>query len=214
MQIKTFSEFIIEARSKGSYVPIRPLKRKTASALAAFKKSKFRANRDDVERVDDDNRTYSDTSHPHHNVDIDTDRNQATHAMWNLPKSGPSRSSKRVLYLKALKRQLGGTRTRKPVHNIEIGDKYWNTKNSSHQLVSRGKSFFNAIKSTPDYLKRAGAKPGDKVAAAPAETMLNTTETQRNQGAKKRADIYQRSSRNRFSKMDPKTKSMIGTMRH
>lgn len=213
MQIKTFSEFIIEARSKGSYVPIRPLKRKTASALAAFKKSKFRANRDDVERVDDDNRTYSDTSHPHHNVDIDSDRNQATHAMWNLPKSGPS--LKRVLYLKRLKSQLGGTRTRKPVHNIGIGNKsYWYSKNSSNQLVSRGKSFFNAIKSTPDYLKRAGAKPGDKVAATPSETMTNSTETQKNQGAKKRADIYQRSSRNRFSKMDPRTKSMIGTMRY
>jgi hypothetical protein len=171
---------------------------------------------------------------PDHNTTVSTYQNQSDFARHNIPPkfkrtdkptiSGEIRrkvvpTKDRVRVLKALRKQLGGTRTSKPVHDVTILSEPHAElpKNSKTDLISRGKSFKKELQSVPDVIRQSGGKPGDKVSGTPAEIQIlpsNLTTQQRKElrstGAKKRGKLYRDALGG--SKTNPVTKMNIGTL--
>lgn len=153
------------------------------------------------------------SSSDHHFTAAFTSRNQSDYASSNMNKKirydgKVERTSKRVLKAKALRKQLGGDRTAKKVHDVSVftsGDSP--NKNDPKQLVSRGKSFKKEVRAVPDTLKKLGAKPGDKVAATPVAHMPGED---LNRGQQKRDKIY---TKELGAKMNPRTGKTMGTAR-
>ncbi len=129
-------------------------------------------------------------------------------------------TAQRVRHLKALRKQLGGDRTQKQVHDVSIHskDEHEHEKNDPKKLISRGKSFKKEVKAVPDAIKRVGGKAGDKVSGTPTEVQKMSSKMTvkdavkaRKEGAKKRGKIYQQTLGG--SKTNPKTGRNIGTLR-
>jgi hypothetical protein len=162
------------------------------------------------------------SSSDHHTV-ITTDANQSDFALQHTPakklgtgdgvmfRGGKSDkvvpTSKRVSRLKTLRKQLGGDRTSKPVHDVAIyaDDDY--PKNHPTRLSQRQTSFKQELRGGLDSLRRAGAKPGDKVAFSPSALMTGENPKK---GKKKRDNIY---ARQFGARMNPKTGITVGTMK-
>jgi hypothetical protein len=187
------------------------------SDKAALKKAGFR-------RIPQNQYSYRNKVHDTWNSDehltkVSTAKNQTNFAANQLdlknpkittPKPGQMRvtpTSKRVSELKALRRQLGGTRTSRPVHSIDISADAHEQKNDPTRLVSRGKSFKQELKGIPKSIERAGGKSGDIVTGKPTATMGNEDPKT---GKEKRARLYQRQF---GAKLNPRTGLMIGRAR-
>jgi hypothetical protein len=222
----TFQQFLELAessppeRGKRRLAPKGPLKNKysrgrqrlNTSNKVALKKAGFKRS-DSRDPYPQDNES---SSSEHHATSVATYKNQSDYATDNASLKIGSKNtratvrptSERVRKLKALRKQLGGDRTSKPVHDVSIGsDDERVSKNSSKQLISRGKSFKKEVRAVPDTLKKVGAKPGDKVASTPMGVMPGEN---RKEGAKKRDKIY---TKELGSKMNPKTGKTMGTVR-
>jgi hypothetical protein len=240
----TFKEFLELAesstpeRGKRRLAPKGPLKNKSSRAAqrhatvdrVAMKKAGFRrsANQDYFPQ---DNQTSSST---HHDTNIGTYKNQSDFAKHNvkgkLKVTGRDETGRqkrkvvptadRVRHLKALRKQLGGDRTPKQVHDVSIHakDDKEHAKNDPKQLITRGKSFKKEIKSVPDAIKKVGGKAGDKVAGRPSEVQSIPDSVSaakksdiRKKGAQKRGKIYHKELGG--SKTDRKTGLNVGTVR-
>jgi hypothetical protein len=152
----------------------------------------------------------------HHTTAVNTYKNQSDYVIDQIPYkrlgTGQSRSkvtptASRVRPAKALRKQLGGDRTSKPVHDVAILNDTPYGKNDPYDLISRGRSFKKEILAVPDALKKAGAKPGDKVTAEPSAMMSGEDPIK---GKQKRDKIYTKALK---AKMNPKTGKTMGTYR-
>lgn len=163
---------------------------------------------------------YSDSMYT---TTVSKHKNQATYAQRQLPdksgyegqgvgniKSVARPTARRAFILKQLRKQMGGTRTSKPVADIEVGSKADFTKNDPEFLVARGKDFVSTLKDVPDKLRRSGVKPGSKVTGHPAAVMQG--EKDKVMGREKRAKLYKKIAGSRMSKMNPVTQTLVGTM--
>jgi hypothetical protein len=150
-------------------------------------------------------------------------KNQATYAQRQIPdksgyegegvgniKSVARPTARRAFFLKQLRKQMGGTRTPKPVADIEVGSGADFTKNDPDFLVARGKDFVSTLKDVPDKLRRSGVEPGSKVTGHPAAVMQG--EKDKVKGREKRAKLYKKIAGSRMSKMNPITQTLVGTM--
>lgn len=152
-------------------------------------------------------------SSPHHSTTVRTYKNQSDYAIDQIPdkylgsrKAEVKSTASRVRQARSLRKQLGGDRTSKPVHDVEIASDNPYVKNDSEDLISRGRSFRKEVGAVPDALKKAGAKPGDKVTAEPAAPMRGEDPIK---GKQKRDKIYTKVLK---AKMNPKTGRTMGTM--
>lgn len=153
------------------------------------------------------------SSSDHHFTAAFTDRNQSDYASSNMGKKiryngRVNPTSNRVRDAKQLRKQFGGDRTAKKVHDVSIftkGDSP--NKNDPKQLVSRGKSFKNELRAVPKSLKDIGAKSGDKVTATPVGHMPGEDLTS---GKRKRDKIY---TKELGAKMNPRTGKTMGTVK-
>ena len=224
----TFKEFIELAesstpeRGKRRLEPRGPLKNKysrgrqrtNTSNKVALKKAGFKRSQNKDPYPQD----HEVSSSSDHTTNIATYKNQSDYAVDNAPmKAGFSNKTKktrvrptadRVRKLKAIRKQMGGDRTSKPVHDVSIGsDDETTRKGDTERLISRGKSFKKEVRAVPTSLKKVGAKPGDKVTSTPLGVMPGEN---RKEGAKKRDKVY---TKELGSKMNPKTGKTMGTMR-
>ena len=160
-------------------------------------------------------RDYQASSSKYHATNVETFKNQSDYASNNLPSKRistrggekPRPTKERVIRARALRKQLGGDRTPRPVHDVSIHSKNDTPrKNDPDKLIPRAKSFTGEIRAVPDTLKKAGAKPGDKVTSTPQGVMPDEN---RKEGAKKRDKIYTKAL---GSKMNPKTGRTMGTV--
>jgi hypothetical protein len=187
----------------------RGRQREDTSNKVALKKAGFKRSPSKDPYPQDNEVSSSD----HHTTGVATYKNQSDYAVDNTPKKKrfgrkPRPTAEIVQKAKALRKQMGGDRTSKPVHDVSIGSNDTTTsKNSSKQLISRGKSFKKEVRAVPDTLKKVGAKPGDKVASTPQGVMPGENPKE---GAKKRDKIY---TKELGSKMNPKTGKTMGTVR-
>ena len=106
----------------------------------------------------------------HHSTETGTHANQSDYAagkIGNLGPKGNKPTSKRALKAKQIRKQLGGDRTPKPVHDVAVNKKRtYNDDNSG--TMTKGRSFSKEVKKgVPDNLKKAGAKSGDIVTSSP-----------------------------------------------
>ena len=106
----------------------------------------------------------------HHDTETGTYANQsdyATSKIGNLGPKGNKPTSKRALKAKQIRKQLGGDRTPRPVHDVAVNKKRtYDDDNSS--TMTKGRSFRKEVtKGVSDNLKKAGAKSGDIVTSTP-----------------------------------------------
>jgi hypothetical protein len=106
----------------------------------------------------------------HHDTETGTYANQsdyATSKIGNLGPKGNKPTSKRALKAKQIRKQLGGDRTPRPVHDVSVNKKRtYDDDNSS--TMTKGRSFRKEVtKGVSDNLKKAGAKSGDIVTSTP-----------------------------------------------
>lgn len=174
------------------------------------------------------------SSSSHHDTVVSTYKNQSDFAKHNIKgkhkvvgrtatgaqKKNVVPTADRVRHLKALRKQLGGDRTSKQVHDVSIHakDDKEHAKNDPKELITRGKSFKKEVKAVPSAIKKVGGKAGDKAVGRPAEvqTMPDSMSAKkrvelRKKGAEKRGKIYNKELGG--SKTNPKTGLNIGTVR-
>jgi hypothetical protein len=192
----------------------REAQQKETSDRAALRKAGFSRSPQRDSSPKNDETSSSD----HHDTVITTFKNQTHYAKANVKKKVDSRgirgkvtkTADRVRHLKALRKQMGGDRTPRQVHDVSIysqdGER---EKNDRDQLISRGKSFKKEIKAVPSAVKSVGGKPGDKVAGRPTEvldvprgTSMEKRKEMKKKGAEKRGKIY---NKELGAKMNPKT---------
>jgi hypothetical protein len=224
--MKTFSEFLEESstseRGRRRLSSRGPSKRRferldqrrEIGDKIALKKAGFRQQMSPTEKELEDHET---SSSPHHSTTVHTYPSQADYAINLIPdknlSTGQGRrgkvkpTSNRVRILKSLRKQFGGDRTRKKVHDVGIYADLKLDKNTQSELISRGKSFNRELGSLRNSLASVGAQPGDKVAAQPSSMMYGEDPKT---GREKRDKIYTR----RFGKkMNPKTNITVGTFK-
>lgn len=219
----TFREFLELAESSGPesgkrrLAPRGPKKNKYSrrreatltSDRAALKKAGFRRSRSN-DIAPEEHETWNS---PHHSTITATYKNQSDYAVDSAPRkrTGLNKkvtpTSKRVRDLKALRKQMGGDRTSKRVHDVEVTSDEDILKGSKKDLIARGRSFKKEVQSVPQSLKKAGAKPGEKVTSTPMGVLRGED---KKEGAKKRDKIYTKAL---GAKMNPKTGKTMGTMR-
>lgn len=208
-------------RGRRRLTPKGPLKNKysrsrqnaNTSDKAALKKAGFKRspNKDHYPQE----REVSSSNY--HTTNVGTYKHQSDYAKDSMPRkqtfSGERKSyiviptAKRVFHARTLRKQLGGDRTSKPVHDVSIGaDDETISKNDQKNLIRRIKSFTGEVRAVPSSLKKIDAKPGDKVSATPQGVMPGENSKT---GAKKRDNIY---TKILGSKMNPKTGRTIGTV--
>ena len=185
--------------------------RRSISDKVALKKAGFKRRESGEEPKETDA-----SASPHHRSTVGTYKNQSDYVLDQIPLKnvgsgrGQSRvrsTASRVRHAKALRKQLGGDRTSKPVHDVAILSDTPHVKNDREDLISRGRSFKKEVQSVPKALQKAGAKPGDKVTSEPSGTMSGEDKMK---GKQKRDKIYTKELK---AKMNPKTGRTMGTMR-
>jgi len=209
----------LPSRGPSSNKETRDRNKENVSRRAALKKAGFKHSPDDHDRQKIEVPSSSD----HHFTSIKTHRNQSDFAknqLFNKSEFGKvERTLSRVKELKAIRKQLGGDRTSKPVHDVSIfSKKSTTTKNDPKELISRGKSFKNELKAVPDSIKKSGGKAGDKVAGRPLEIqkMPNTMSARekrklKTKGAKKRGKMYHQELGG--SETNPRTRLNVGNLK-
>ena len=184
------------------------------SDKAALKKAGFRRSPNKDPYPEDSESSSSE----YHTTDVGTFKNQSDYAKISLPRKKPfsgerksyivTPTKERVRRVRAVRKQMGGDRTPKPVHDVAIfSQDETPQKNDPVNLIPRGKSFKKEVRAVPDALKKAGAKPGDKVTATPQGVMRGEDSKK---GAKPRDKIY---TKELGAKMNPKTGITMGTVR-
>jgi hypothetical protein len=212
----TFKQFLELAEASGPERGRRRLApravssgdREKTSNRAALKKAGFKRSPSGNEPA-----IKTTSSSDHHFTAAFTDRNQSDYAASKIQKKQRYNgkvepTSNRVRRAKELRRQLGGDRTAKKVHDVSVftkGDSP--NKNDPKQLVSRGKSFKKEVRAVPKSLKDIGAKPGDKVAATPVAHMPGENSKS---GQQKRDKIY---TKELGAKMNSRTGKTMGTVK-
>ena len=146
----------------------RNKQRQDASNRAALSKAGFHRSPRRITGPGARKIKYTETSSsPHHETETSTYANQSDFAaskIGNLGPKGNVPTSKRVSKARAIRWQLGGDRTPRPVHDVAISSKRtYNDDNSpSTSTMQRGRSFRREVtQGVAHNLERAGAKPGD-----------------------------------------------------
>lgn len=127
--------------------------------------------------------------------------------MTKLKTAPSSESVRKVKDLKTQMTKAGANKTGK-VHTVDIMPRDSDFgKGDRAKQIERGKNFIQAIKDTPNQLKKAGAKPGDAVTGKPTAVMSGENPKT---GAEKRAKLYGKIFGKRSTKASPKTGIMVG----
>jgi hypothetical protein len=187
--MKTFQEFVLECyeleESSGSELGRRRLssrgpssnrsdrnkQRQDKSNRAALSKAGFSRSPRPVTGKGGRKTKWTETStSSHHDTETGTYANQSDYAaskIGNLGPKGKKPTSKRALQAKQVRKQLGGDRTSRPVHDVAVNKKRtYDDDNSS--TMTKGRSFRKEVtKGVSDNLKKAGAKSGDIVTSTP-----------------------------------------------
>ena len=123
-------------------------------------------------------------------------------------KTAPSGES--VRRVKDLKKQMtksGASKTGR-VHTVDIMHRDSDVgKNDPDRQMERGRNFIQAVKDTPEHLKKAGAKKGDTVVGKPTAVMPGED---KKTGEAKRAKLYGKIFGKKSTKASPKTGLMTG----
>ena len=123
-------------------------------------------------------------------------------------KTAPSGES--VRRVKDLKKQMtksGASKTGR-VHTVDIMHRDSDVgKNDPDRQMERGRNFIQAVKDTPEHLKKAGAKKGDTVVGKPTAVMPGED---KKTGVAKRAKLYKKVFGRRSSDKSNKTGIMTG----
>ena len=129
--------------------------------------------------------------------------------MTRLKTAPSSESVRRVNDLKRQMTKAGASKTGK-VHIVDIMPRDSKVrKGDKSQQIKRGRNFFQAIRDTPEHLKRAGAKKGDTVLGKPTAVMPGED---KKTGEAKRAKLYGKIFGKKLSKASPTTGLMTGTV--
>ena len=186
--------------------------RRNASDAAAFRKANFRrtqtgGSRQRFNTTGEKNkfsRTVS-TSYP----------SQSSYAKDMVPAKqlesggGVRSTAERALYLKRLRRQMGGTRTQRGVHAVDVLPRGDFMKNDPKQLITRGKEYHKAVSDIPNEVKGFGAKRGDKIVGTASEVMPGSKNIER--GKQNRRSLYRRVLG--ATKQDPITRKQVATIK-
>ena len=92
---------------------------------------------------------------------------------------GVRSTGERDLYLSRLRRQMGGGRTRRRVHAVDVLPRGDFMKNDPKQLITRGKEYHKAVSDIPNEVKGFGAKRGDKIVGTASEVMPGAKNVER-----------------------------------
>jgi hypothetical protein len=205
--MKTFREFLEEAyeyieesslgeRGRRRLPPRGPnsnrwesiKQRSVASSNAALRKAGFSRSTKFGSGTGGRPSRWTETSvSSHHDTETGTHANQSDYASRHVGKTGAS--SKRVLALKRIRRQLGGDRTPRPVHDVRVSKKRTYDDNPA-STMTKGRSFRQEVtQGVSANLKKAGAKPGDIMTATPTSSSrsrmykrTHNSDTDRNTG--------------------------------
>ena len=187
--MKTFQEFILEcyeleessggersgrrlsSRGPSSNRSDRNKQRQDKSNRAALSKAGFSRSPRPVTGKGGRRTKWTETStSTHHGTETATYSNQsdyATSKIGNLGPKGNKPTSKRALKAKQVRKQLGGDRTPRPVHDVSVNKKRTYDDDNSNTMT-KGRSFRKEVtKGVSDNLKKAGAKSGDIVTSTP-----------------------------------------------
>jgi len=127
--------------------------------------------------------------------------------MTKLKVAPSSESVRRVKDLKKQMTKSGASKTGR-VHTVDIMHRDSNVgKGDTVQQMERGRNFIQAIKDTPNQLKKAGTKPGDAVIGKPTAVMPGED---KKTGEEKRAKLYKKAFGKRSSEKSNKTGIMVG----
>jgi hypothetical protein len=119
-------------------------------------------------------------------------------------------SSEGVRKVKDFKKSLvkSGSNKTGEVHNVDILNRDKNIKKGNkRKQLKRGRNFIQALKDTPEHLKKAGAKKGDAVIGKPTAVMSGEDEKT---GEAKRAKLYKKTFGKKSSEKSNKTGLMVG----
>jgi hypothetical protein len=184
MKMITFVEFLelcesstgesgrrrVSSRGPSTNRSDRNKQRQDNSNRAALSKSGFSRSPKPVSGKGSRKTKWTETStSSHHDTETGTHANQsdyATSKIGNLGPKGNKPTSKRALKAKQIRKQLGGDRTPRKVHDVAVNKKRTYDDNSS--TMTKGRSFRKEVtKGVSDNLKKAGAKSGDIVTSTP-----------------------------------------------
>jgi len=221
--MKTFQEFLEESstpergrrrlssRGPSSYGDLIKQRTDNSDRVAA-RKAGFRRRPGEVPNKYpfERNKVTASRNSDHHRTTIETDKNQVDYAIDNTyPKMyfdsnrGVNRTVHRVSDMRQIRRNLGGDRTPRRVHtvNVQAMDDTIE-KNDPKNLIARSKGFNKELHFAHDEVSKK-AKPGDIISVTAVAAMPNEDE---NTGRKKREKIY---SKKFGLKFNPKTSTAI-----
>jgi hypothetical protein len=188
--------------------------RKDSSTRAAFRRAGMNRSQEGGNRIrfnsTDEKNKFSKTA-------ISSYPSQSSYALDMIPDkvkermygNGVRSTQERSLYLRRLRRQLGGSRTRRGVHNVDILPRGSYMKNDPKELVSRGKEYNRVVRELPQEVKNVGGNRGDKIVGKASEVMIGATDTEK--GRRKRRDLYSRALG--ASSWDPITRVQVASIR-
>ena len=171
----------------------------------------------DTDDTDEDDYDYGSTEQDHHIRTYSSARkaakdtrmiNKRKQVRYDTQKVIPSSES--VRKVKDFRKQMtkvGANKTGK-VHNVDIMPRDVEfDKGDRRKQIERGKNFIQAIKDTPNQLKKAGAKPGDTVIGKPTAVMSGEDPKT---GVEKRAKLYGKIFGKRSTEKSERTGIMVG----
>jgi hypothetical protein len=149
----------------------RNKQRQDKSTRAALSKAGFRRSAKPIIGKGSRPTKWTETSSStHHNTETGTYANQSDYAaskIGNLGPKGNKPTSKRALQAKQIRKQLGGDRTSRPVHDVAV-NKNRSYDDDKSSTMTKGRSFRKEVtKGVSANLKKAGAKPGDIMTSTP-----------------------------------------------
>lgn len=161
----------VSSRGPSANMSDRNKQRQDNSNRAALSKAGFSRSPRPVTGKGGRKTKWTETStSSHHSTETGTYANQSDYAttkIGNLGPKGNKPTSKRALKAKQVRKQLGGDRTPRQVHDVAVNKKRtYDDDNSS--TMTKGRSFRKEVtKGVSDNLKKAGAKSGDIVTSTP-----------------------------------------------
>jgi len=190
--MKTFQEFILEcyeleesssgergrrrlsSRGPSSNGSDRNKQRQDSSNRAALSKAGFsRSPRLPTGKGGRKTKWTETSDSTHHGTETGTYANQSDYAageIGNLGPKGNKPTKGRALKALQIRKQFGGDRTSRPVHDVAVNKKRtYDDDNSS--TMTKGRSFRKEVTTgVPNNLKKAGAKPGDIRTSTPTSS--------------------------------------------
>jgi len=119
-------------------------------------------------------------------------------------------SSDSVRRVKDLRKQItkAGASKRGQVHSVDILPRDMSvSKGDKKKQIERGKNFIQALKDTPEHLKKAGAKKGESVIGKPTAVM---PDEDKKTGEEKRAKLYRKIFKGKSTKKSNTTGYVSG----